>query len=79
MGVFKKPKAGPSPEEIAARQEAAAKAERERIAQEEAKMSAEKEMQLQESYAANRERRQGSAMSAIEDEQSNRRKFLKGV
>lgn len=69
---------GPSPEEIASRERAAAKKERERIALEEAKQSAFQDQRLQEQFAAQRSQRK-SFVAQDEDETSTRRKFLKGV
>lgn len=70
---------GPSASEVAAKQEAAAKKEREKIAQEEAIATASKQKELQDAYAQTQSDRQSFVSNVKEDEESSRRKFLKGV
>jgi hypothetical protein len=80
MGNPFKSKKGPSTEEIVKQQEAAAMKERERIAQEQAINEATDLQQQQKSFATAQSKRQAFAMgSQLEDDETNRRKFLKGV
>jgi hypothetical protein len=66
--------------EIVKQQEAAAMKERERIAQEQAINEATDLQQQQESFATAQSKRQAFATgSQLEDDETNRRKFLKGV
>lgn len=82
MGVFSKPKSGPSAAEIQAQQEAAAKAERQRLEAEqaqkdqEAKEKALKDLQDQE---AKRAAFVGQLQQGIGEDDAGRKKFLKGV
>jgi hypothetical protein len=74
------PKSGPSAAELQAQQEAAAQRERDRIAAETAKKKMEDDqkavadIQTQES-----KRRAFAGQLATEDDEKNRRKFLKGA
>jgi hypothetical protein len=81
MGIFSKPKAGPSAAQIQAQADAAAAAERKRLEQEQAtKDQAAKDKNLAE--LKNQEAKRAAfagVLSAAEDEDAGRKKFLKGV
>lgn len=72
---------GPSQSEIIAKQEAAAKKERERIKMETAEKEAERDQKMQASIAerSNKRRQFATGIAGAEDDDENRRKFLKGV
>lgn len=71
---------GPSADEIAKKQEASAKVEREKIATESAEKSAFDKKQLQDTMQDKQsQRRDFVAGEGVEDDDTARRKFLKGV
>ncbi len=73
---------GPSQAEIIAQQEAAAKAERERLMTEQAEKEADAQSKSQSKIAEMESKRKAFASGALEskeEEDAARRKFLKGV
>lgn len=73
------PKKGPSAGEIARQQELAAQKEREKIALEQAQQESLTQQKLQQSYADKQSLRQSAASGILQDDETKRRKFLKGV
>ncbi len=83
MGNMFKPKTpkGPSAEQIAQREEAARMRERDRIAQENAAADAKKQQDAEAALAEKESRRQAFAgqLSAIGEDENQRKRFLKGA
>lgn len=83
MGFFSKPKAprGPSPEEIARREQAAREAERERQRLAEEKAKAEAQAEKEQALASQEQKRKAFAGKLItaEGEEESRKRFLKGA
>lgn len=75
MGKFSK---GPSAGELQAQQEAAAKAEREKIAQEQAIAEANLTQKKQAAFSEQESKRRAFASQPIDDDEQ-RRKFMKGA
>ena len=65
--------------EIIQAQEAAAKAERERLATETAQKEAQSQRQAQTDWAASQSKRQALVTSLVTDDEENRRKYLKAA
>lgn len=76
MGIFGAKPKGPSPQQLQAQQEAAARAERDRIAQETAGSQAAQQKQIAAATAKQDLRQQAST---VIDEEVGRKKFLKGL
>lgn len=70
---------GPSASEIAAQQRQAAERERVKLATETAQKEALEQKEMQQSYAREQSRRQSMVGAAVEDDDTQRRKFLRGV
>jgi len=78
MSKFKEK--GPSPSEIARVQSQAAKAEREKIAQEQSALAAKEKSDLEAAFADKQSKRRAfTAGIGEQEDETNRRKFLKGV
>lgn len=80
---FMKPKVpkGPDPNVLREREEAARQKERDRIAQEEAAKKAEQQQKAEAELADKESRRQAFAgqLASVEEDQNERKRFLKGA